>query len=43
MPRGAAVVPLNILIDTLPSEPAIDIPAGRLPPISLHCCRGTRN
>ena len=43
MPRGAAVVRLNTLIDTLPSEPAIDIPAGRLPPISLHCCRGTRN
>ena len=41
--RDAAVVRLNTLIDTLPSEPAIDIPAGRLRPISSYCCRGTRN
>ena len=30
MPRNAAVVRLNTLIDALPSEPAIDIPAGTI-------------
>ena len=30
MPRNAAVVRLNALIDALPSEPAIDIPAGTI-------------
>ena len=30
MPRNAAVVRLNALIDALPSEPAIDIPSGTI-------------
>jgi hypothetical protein len=30
MPRNAAVVRLNALIDALPSEPAIDIPRGTM-------------
>jgi hypothetical protein len=30
MPRNAAVVRLNALIDALPREPAIDIPAGTI-------------